>query len=238
MKLSEMKIPAHIAFIMDGNGRWANQRNLARTVGHKNGIERSKEIVSYCESIGVKYVTLYAFSTENWNRPKDEVDALMQYFIEYIDESLEKAHEENSRVLFIGDRTVLLEELQTKMNTLEAATADKTGITLCVAINYGSRNEITNAVKNIAQAYKDGRISIDNINEQLISDNLYTNGVPDPDILVRPSGEMRISNFLLWQSAYTEFFFDKVLWPDYSKYDVNRAIKSFSKRDRRYGAIK
>lgn len=230
----ERHLPEHIGIIMDGNGRWAQKRGLPRMAGHREGANNFRTITRYCNEIGIKYLTVYAFSTENWNRPKEEVDALMKLLYDYLVESLRDFREENIKTRFIGDRSMLHPKLQELMAEAEDLSADKTGLVLNLAINYGGRAEIVNAVKQIAEE----GISPEEITEQMISDRMYTASQPDPDLIIRPSGEYRISNFLLWQSAYSEFvFFDEILWPDFSKKDLEEAINIFSGRKRRFGGV-
>lgn len=225
-------LPQHIAIIMDGNGRWAKKRSLPRTAGHVAGAKKFKEIAKYCNKIGIKYLTVYAFSTENWKRPKEEVDNIMHLFKEYLEDAV-NFKDENIRVKFIGDRNVLTPEIQKLMQENEDLSADATGLTLNIAINYGGRDEIVHAVSNIIKS----GISADDITEQTISDNLYTAGQPDPDFIIRPSGEYRLSNYLIWQSAYAEYWFSDILWPDFKTKDLDKAIEEFNKRNRRFGGI-
>lgn len=216
----------HIAFIMDGNGRWATKRGLAREYGHKKGVEVFREITEYCHKIGVKCVTVYAFSTENWKRPKREVNAIMSLLDEYLD----KSSSENVRVQFIGDVSVLDEKLISKIKSVEEKTKDGASI-LNVAMNYGSRAELVNACNAILKSGKT------DITEQDINDALYTHNCPDPDLIVRTGGDLRISNFLLWQAAYSELYFTNTLWPDMTPEDVDRAIEDFYSRKRRFGGL-
>ncbi len=230
----QRQLPVHIGIIMDGNGRWAQKRGLPRMAGHREGANNFRTITRYCNDIGIKYVTVYAFSTENWNRPKEEVDALMKLLYDYLVESLRDFREENIKTRFIGDRSMLHPKLQELMAEAEELSSDKTGLVLNLAINYGGRAEIVTAVKKLAEE----GIKSEDITDQMISDRMYTASQPDPDLIIRPSGEYRISNFLLWQSAYSEFvFFDEILWPDFSKKDLDRAIDIFSKRKRRFGGV-
>ena len=197
----------HIAIIMDGNGRWAKKRGMPRTFGHKKGAENVVKITRSMKESGVKYLTLYAFSTENWQRSKDEVDALMQLLNEYLDKELKEIMENNVRIVFIGERYMLSDAIQQKMHYLEEESANNSDLTLCIALSYGSRQEILSAVKSIAQKVQNNQINIDDIDQEIFANELYTKGIPDPDILIRTSGEQRISNYLLWQIAYTELFF-------------------------------
>lgn len=233
----EHELPKHIGIIMDGNGRWAKKHGKMRSAGHVAGAQRFREIVKYCEKIGIKYLTVYAFSTENWRRPQEEVNGIMSLFKEYLIEALTDFQKENIKTRFIGDRSVLSKELIDLMNQCEEDTKNKTGLVLNIAINYGGRNEIVKAVKELSKECLDGKLSPDDITEQTISDHLYTSYQPDPDLIIRPSGEYRTSNFLLWQSAYSEYYFDNILWPDYTGKDLERAIDAYCKRNRRYGGI-
>ena len=220
----------HIAFIMDGNGRWAQMRGMPREFGHSNGAATFKKIGRYCESIGLKYMTVYAFSTENWKRPQKEVDTIMKIFDEYIDQCFREMQEDNVHIRFIGNLTVFSEALREKMARIDRETSDKSFV-LNIAINYGGREEILHACNELIREGKS------KITEADINRCIYTTGCPDPDLVVRTGGDLRISNFLLWQSAYTEYYFTDVLWPDYSSRDVDEAIASFYSRKRRYGGV-
>ncbi len=231
-KNAERVLPTHIAIIMDGNGRWAKKRALPRMAGHVAGSKKFKDIARYCNKIGLKYLTVYAFSTENWKRPKDEVDNIMKLFKEYLIDA-KNFKDENIRLHFIGDRSVLDSELIELMNECERDSAAATGMHLNIAINYGGRDEIVNAVKKIIKS----GISADDITEQTVSDNLYTASQPDPDFIIRPSGEYRLSNYLIWQSAYAEYWFSDILWPDFKPRDLERAIDEYNKRNRRFGGV-
>ena len=230
-------LPAHIGIIMDGNGRWAKKRGLPRSAGHKAGAENFRVITRYCSDIGIKYLTVYAFSTENWKRPQDEVSALMSLFKSYLNEALTDFRDDSIVVRFIGNKSAFDSELQELIEETERSSANREGMVLNIAMNYGSREEIIHAVKTIAQDYKDGKISLDEIDEKLFTDSLYTSGEPDPDLIIRPSGEYRISNFLLWQSAYSEYVIMDKLWPDFSKYDLNKALIEYAHRNRRFGGV-
>ena len=230
-------LPVHIGIIMDGNGRWAKKRGLPRKAGDSAGAKTFRKITRYCSDIGIKYLTVYAFSTENWKRPEDEVKSLMKLFKSYLEEALADFKDDSIVVKFIGDKSQFDEELRNLMVENEESSKDRDGMVLNIAMNYGSRDEIVRAVKNICADVQSGVVSTDNINEQLISDYLYTSGQPDPDLIIRPSGEYRISNFLLWQSAYTEFVIMNKLWPDFEKSDLDEAIKLYSQRNRRYGGV-
>ena len=227
----------HIAIIMDGNGRWAQKRLLPRSAGHKKGAENVKIIAKAANKLGVKYLTLYAFSTENWNRPKDEVDTLMSLLREYLHSDFQELHENNVRILFIGERYMLDDDIVKAMENLEKQTAQNTGLTLCFAISYGARQEMLQAVKNLACLLKKGDISESDVDIQTFSDMLYTKNIPDPDILIRTGGEFRISNFLLWQLAYTELFFSQTQWPDFDEKELESIVTQFKSRERRYGKI-
>lgn len=228
----ERVLPAHIAIIMDGNGRWAKKRSLPRTAGHAAGSKNFKDIARYCNKIGLKYLTVYAFSTENWKRPKEEVDNIMKIFREYL-EDVKNFKDENIAMQFIGDRSVLDEDIQRLMKEAEDASREATGLHLNIAINYGGRDEIVHAVKNIVAS----GIAVEDITEQTVTDSLYTAGQPDPDFIIRPSGEYRLSNYLIWQSAYAEYWFSDILWPDFKPKDLDRAIDEFNNRNRRFGGI-
>lgn len=225
----------HIAIIMDGNGRWAKKRGMPRTFGHKKGAENVVKITRAMKESGVKYLTLYAFSTENWQRSKDEVDALMQLLNEYLDKELKEIMDNNVRIVFIGERYMLSDSIQAKMTFLEKESEKNTDLTLCIALSYGSRQEILSAVKKIAVKVKEGSMDISQITQDAFSEELYTKEIPDPDVLIRTSGEQRISNYLLWQSAYTELFFTNTLWPDFGKDELWDIINKFNQRERRYG---
>lgn len=225
----------HIAIIMDGNGRWAKKRGMPRTFGHKKGAENVVNITRAMKESGVKYLTLYAFSTENWQRSEDEVKALMDLLREYLDKEFKEIMDNNVKLVFIGERYMLSDDIREKIEYLEKTSKDNSDLTLCIALSYGSRHEIVNATKNIAKAYANSEISLDDITFDLISNNLYTRDIPDPDILIRTSGEQRISNYLLWQLAYTELFFTNTLWPDFNKDELMAIIEQFNNRERRYG---
>lgn len=235
--LSDSALPVHIGIIMDGNGRWAKKRGLPRKAGHSVGAKTFRKITRYCSDIGIKYLTVYAFSTENWKRPEDEVRSLMKLFKSYLEEALADFKDDSIVVKFIGDKAPFDEDLRNLMIENEESSKDRDGMVLNIAMNYGSRDEIVRAVKNICNDVQSGVVLSENIDEQLISDYLYTSGQPDPDLIIRPSGEYRISNFLLWQSAYTEFVIMNKLWPDFETSDLDEAIKIYSQRNRRYGGV-
>ncbi len=225
----------HVAVIMDGNGRWAAKRGLPRNVGHKKGAEVVIEVAKAAKELGVKFLTLYAFSTENWKRSREEVDGLMNLLREYLTKDFQELKENDVRIRFIGERRMLAADIVEKIEELERSTANNKSLGLQVALSYGSRQEIIHAVKEIAAKVKSGDMSLKDIDEQSFSANLYTAGVPDPDLVIRTSGEQRISNYLLWQIAYAEFFFTKTLWPDFTKTELQEIIESYQTRERRYG---
>ncbi len=232
-KQSENRVlPEHIAIIMDGNGRWAKKRSLPRTAGHVAGAKTFKNIARYCNKIGLKYLTVYAFSTENWKRPRSEVDGIMNLLRDYLKDA-ENFKEENIKVNFIGDRTPLADDIKELMIKNEEGSKDATGLTLNIAINYGGRDEITNAVKKIIAS----GTKAEDITEDVISANLYTAGMPDPDFIIRPSGEYRLSNYLIWQSAYAEYWFSDILWPEFTAKHLEKAIDEYNRRNRRFGGI-
>ena len=226
--VTDLNLPSHIGIIMDGNGRWAKKRGLPRKAGHRQGAKTFRTITRYCSDIGIKYLTVYAFSTENWKRPQEEVDALMSLFKSYLNEALEDFKDDSIVVKFIGDKSGFNDELRELMIENEESSKDRDGMVLNIAMNYGSRDEIVRAVRNISEDVRNGKISSDDITENLFSNYLYTAGQPDPDLIIRPSGEYRISNFLLWQSAYTEFVIMNKLWPDFQKSDLDEALKIYS----------
>lgn len=230
-------LPEHIGVIMDGNGRWAKKRGIPRSAGHSAGADALKKIVTECNNMGIKYITVYAFSTENWKRPKEEVDYLMNLLMDYLKNAETTLAGENVVIKAIGIRENLSEELQFQINKTEEFTKNNTGIVMNIALNYGAREEIVRAVKNICKCVNDGDMDIDDINAQMISDNLYTQNQPDPDLIIRTSGEERISNFLLWQLAYSELWFTDKLWPDFRVEDLHKAICDFQARNRRYGGV-
>lgn len=235
-KIDKNNLPKHIAVIMDGNGRWAKNKLKPRTFGHVEGEKNLRKISRYCNKIGVKYLTAYAFSTENWKRPKTEVDTLMKLFNNFIDEMLSD-YDENLVIRFIGEKTRLGKVLQKKMEQVEEMTKDNTGTVVTLAINYGGRDEITRAVKTIGKEIENNKLKPEEITEDLISSYLDTSYMPDPDLVIRPSGELRISNYLLWQIAYSEFWYSDILWPDFSEEDLNKAIYDYQQRNRRFGGI-
>ena len=227
----------HIAIIMDGNGRWAQKRNLPRSAGHKKGAEVVKEIAKEANNRGIRYLTLYAFSTENWNRPKEEFDTLMGLLRQYLKSDFSELHKNNIRIRVIGQRSMLDKDIVAQNAKLENDTAQNSGMVLCLAISYGSRLEIVQAAKKIAALVKKGDMSESDVDIKLFSDMLYTQDMPDPDLLIRTSGEQRISNFLLWQAAYAELFFSSTLWPDFTAQELDEIIENFGSRERRYGKV-
>ncbi len=236
-KLDLKKVPQHVAIIMDGNGRWAKQRNKDRIYGHREGVKSAKEVVEAAGEIGVKYLTLYAFSSENWQRPEREVKALMQLLVQEISQELDRFKQENIRLKVIGDLSRLEPEVYQAVQKAIEQTSNNNRMTIVIALSYGARQEIVNAVRQIAQKVKQGQLDPSEINEQIFANHLYTAGIPDPDFLIRTSGELRISNFLLWQLSYTELYFTKILWPDFRKEQFFEAIYNFQQRERRYGKI-
>lgn len=231
-KIKERVLPEHIAIIMDGNGRWAKKRSLPRSAGHAAGAKTFKTIARYCNKIGLKYLTVYAFSTENWKRPPEEIDGIMNLLRDYLKDA-ENFKQENIRVKFIGDPTPLADDIKQLMKKDEDGSADATGLKLNIAINYGGRDELVHAVRRIAEE----GLSPDEITEDEISGRLYTAGMPDPDFIIRPSGEYRLSNFLLWQSAYAEYWFSDILWPDFKPRHLEQAIDDYNRRNRRFGGV-
>lgn len=233
MQLDTSKIPAHIAIIMDGNGRWAKARGMNRSMGHQQGVVAVREITTACSNLGVKFLTLYTFSTENWNRPADEVAALMSLILTSLEEELFMNN--NVRLRIIGDLTRIPQVVKDSILALQERTSVNTGMTMVIALSYSSRWEITEAVKHIAAEAKEGKLQPDDIDETLISQHLTTNFMPDPDLLIRTGGEVRLSNYLLWQCAYTEFYFCDTYWPDFHEEDLKEAIIWYQNRERRYG---
>jgi undecaprenyl diphosphate synthase len=235
--MEDVRVPRHVAIILDGNGRWAKKRNMPRNYGHSRGSKNVEVITKAAYDLGIKYLTVYAFSTENWNRPKGEVDALMRLLREYMKTCLKTAKKNNMRVRVIGDISRLDPDIIDGIRELEEASKDYDGLYFQIAVNYGGRDEMIRAVKKLAADVKDGMVEVDAIDEPLFASYLDTRDIPDPDLLIRTSGEERLSNFLLWQLAYAEFYFTDVLWPDFSKEDLEEAIREYSKRNRRYGGV-
>ena len=233
-----IKVPNHVAIILDGNGRWAKSKGMPRNYGHVQGAKTVEVICEEAYRMGIQYLTVYAFSTENWNRPKDEVDALMGLLRSYMKTCLKTAAKNNMCVRVIGEKSRLDEDIRKRIAQLEEATRDNTGLHFQIAINYGGRDEIVRAVRKIAQKASEGGLQAEQIPGRTISDMLDTGALPDPDLLIRTCNEQRISNFLLWQLAYTEFYFTPVAWPDFTKEELERAVEAYNKRDRRYGLVK
>ncbi len=233
MQLNKSRIPAHIAIIMDGNGRWAKARGMNRSMGHQQGVVAVREITTACSNMGVKFLTLYTFSTENWNRPADEVAALMSLILTSLEEELFMKN--NVRLRIIGDLTRVPQVVQDSILALQQRTSVNTGMTMVIALSYSSRWEITKAVQDIANEVKMGTLNPEDINEEMIAQHLTTNFMPDPDLLIRTGGEVRLSNYLLWQCAYTEFYFCDTFWPDFHEEDLCQAIAWFQNRERRFG---
>jgi len=231
------KIPVNLGIIMDGNGRWAKQRGLPRQAGHVTGAQVFRKITKYCEKCGVRYLTVYAFSTENWRRPAEEVDAIMNLLRQYLKESLSDFQQENIVVRFIGSRDELAEDIRALIEEAEQSTAHKTGMTLNIALNYGGQQEITAAARKLAKQVASGALNPDDIDEEMLTKALYTDDQPPVDLILRPSGEYRLSNFLIWQSAYAEYVFMDVLWPDFKESDLDRAFEEYARRDRRFGGV-
>ncbi|MDF3005546.1 MAG: isoprenyl transferase [Oscillospiraceae bacterium] len=229
-------VPAHIAIILDGNGRWAKKRGLARSIGHRQGTRALRPVIRHCQELGVRYLTLYVFSTENWNRPPKEIDGIMNLLRENFDEATKSAGE-NIRIRVLGDVSRLDADLQQQIAKSVQDTAENTGLTVNFALNYGGRQELVFAMRKLAEAVKAGDLQPNNIDETIIEQQLYTSDIPDPDLIIRPSGEQRLSNFLLWQCAYSEFVFMDVLWPDFKPNDLDAAIAEYAGRNRRFGGV-
>ena len=232
-----MNVPKHVAIILDGNGRWAKAKGMPRNYGHTAGAKNVETVCQAAHDLGVKYVTMYAFSTENWNRPEGEVEALMKLLESYLKNCIKTADKNNMRVRVIGDTTRLSERFQERIRELEAASAKNDGLNLQIAINYGSRDEMTRAMRRMSEDVAAGKRKPEEITESVFEEYLDTAGIPDPDLLIRTSGELRLSNFLLWQLAYSEFYFTDVPWPDFHKEELERAIEAYNKRDRRFGGL-
>ena len=238
MNMDRELIPAHVAIILDGNGRWAKKRHMPRNFGHKAGADTLETICDDAWELGVKYLTVYAFSTENWKRSVEEVKGIMTILRNYLINAIERANKNNMRVRVIGERSRLDEDIRTAIESLEAATENNTGLQFNIALNYGGRDDVTRAVRGLAEKAARGEIRPEDITEQMISDSLDTAGMPDQDLLIRTSGEIRISNFMPWQISYSEFYFCDTLWPDFNKDELAKAIIYYAKRDRRYGGVK
>tara|TARA_Y100000589_G_scaffold332160_1_gene389847 strand:+ start:44430 stop:45161 length:732 start_codon:yes stop_codon:yes gene_type:complete len=237
VNLDKNNIPKHVAIIMDGNGRWAKRQGKPRVYGHKKGVDSVKKAVEYAGEVGIEYLTLYAFSTENWNRPQEEVNALMQLLVSTLNAQIESLNENNVKLHTIGDIGSLPEDCIRELNEAKQTTANNTGLNLVLALSYSAKWEIIEAVKQIAKEVKDDQLTIDEINDTVISNHLSTKGIPDPELLIRTSGEMRISNFLLWQLAYSELYFTPKLWPEFDKADFEQALIDYQNRERRFGMI-
>ncbi|MFQ7309751.1 MAG: isoprenyl transferase [Mediterraneibacter sp.] len=232
-----MKIPQHVAIILDGNGRWAKSKGMPRNYGHAQGSKNVERICEEAWRMGIKYLTVYAFSTENWNRPKDEVDALMKLLRNYMKTCLKTAAKNDMKVRVIGDIEPLDEDIKKRIGELEAATVDNGGLNFTIALNYGSRDEMTRAARRMAQDCADGKLDPDKIDESVFESYLDTHGIPDPDLMIRTSGEQRLSNYLLWQLAYSEFYFTDVPWPDFTKDELVKAVEEYNHRHRRFGGV-
>ncbi len=233
-----MNVPQHVAIILDGNGRWAKKKGMPRNYGHAQGSKNVEKICEEAWRLGIKYLTVYAFSTENWNRPKSEVDALMTLLRNYMKSCLKTAAKNDMKIRVIGDKTALDDDIKKRIADLESATVNNQGLNFTIALNYGSRDEMIRAMKKMTQDCVDGKVKVEDINEKLYETYLDTHGIPDPDLLIRTSGEIRLSNYLLWQLAYTEFYFTDVLWPDFTKEELIKAIEKYNKRERRFGGVK
>lgn len=234
--MDNLGVPNHVAIIMDGNRRWAREKGVDYRLGHKEGAKTLEKIVRYAKKVGIKYITVYAFSTENWKRSEEEVGALMLLLKNYLDDYGKRADTENIKVKVLGDISALSDGLQKSIRKCENRTKDNDGITFCIGINYGGRDELVHAIKSIARDVKDGKLNPEDINEALVSNNLYTAGIPDPDLVIRTSNELRTSNFLPWQIVYSEFLFLDKYWPDFSEEDIDFAIEEYRKRNRKFGA--
>ncbi len=237
-KMEEKNIPQHVAIILDGNGRWAKAKGMPRNYGHMKGADAVEDTLVNARDLGIKYLTVYAFSTENWSRPEAEVSALMTLLRKYLKTSIKKSMKNNVRCRVIGDRSALSEDIQEAIREMEEATAGNTGLTFTIAINYGSRDEIRRSCKKIAEKVRRGEINPDEITEAMIAENLDTDFLPDPDLMIRTCNEQRLSNFLLWQCAYTEFYYTPVAWPDFDKAELEKAVESYGNRTRKFGGLK
>lgn len=235
--MESMRVPEHVAIILDGNGRWAKKRFLPRNMGHAQGSKTVERIIEDAYDMGIKYLTVYAFSTENWKRPKDEVDALMKLLRDYLKTCIKRANKNNMRVRVIGDVAGLTDDLREKISQLEEASKDNTGINFTIALNYGSRDEMIRAMRTMADDLLSGTLKKEGITEEVFAGYLDTKGIPEPDLMIRTSGEQRLSNFMLWQLAYTEFYFTDVLWPDFNKKELKKAVEYYNGRERRFGGI-
>ena len=236
-QLDLQKIPRHIAIIMDGNGRWAKGRGMPRTAGHVAGADTFRDIATYCKELGMDYLTVYAFSTENWKRPQEEVDAIMGLLGKYLQEAIDTMEKENIRLAFFGDLSPLSEELQELCRKSSRLSQNHDGFQANICLNYGGRDELVRAAKQFALDCAEGKADPNHLTEAAFADYLWSKGIPDPDLIIRPSGEIRISNFLLWQSAYAEFYFTDVLWPDFDRAELDRALINYQGRSRRFGGV-
>lgn len=237
-KLDKQKMPAHIAIIMDGNGRWAKKRGLPRIAGHWAGANKLREIVEFCSELQIKVLSVFAFSTENWRRPAEEVNTILNLLLYYLKKEVEQLNKNNIKIVFSGEINELPEKIVAEINRSLETTRQNTGLILNIVLNYGSRKEIVKACKDICKAVINGELNEKDIDEKLFSKYLYTKNLPDPDLLIRPSGELRISNFLLWQIAYSELWFTQVYWPDFDKSHIIQALSDYQKRERRFGGLK
>lgn len=237
MERSEQKVPNHVAIILDGNGRWAKKRFLPRKAGHAAGARTVEQICEDAYDMGIKYLTVYAFSTENWKRPEDEVEALMKLLRQYLKDCIKRSTKNNMCVRVIGDISPLADDMKESIRELEEATKDNTGLHFQVALNYGSRDEMIRGMRRLCEDVKAGRITAEDISEEIFAGYLDTEGIPDPDLMIRTSGEERLSNFMLWQLAYSEFYFTDVLWPDFDKRELQKAVEYYNGRDRRFGGV-
>ena len=233
-----MNVPQHVAIILDGNGRWAKKKGMPRNYGHAQGSKNVERICKEAYKMGIKYLTVYAFSTENWSRPKSEVDALMKLLRNYMKTCLKTAEKNRMKVRVIGDKTALDDDIRKRIDELEEASKNNDGLNFQIALNYGSRDEIARGMRRLAQDAAEGKIKPEDVDEEMVESYLDTAGIPDPDLMIRTSGELRLSNFLLWQLAYTEFYFTDVAWPDFNREELIRAIEKYNARDRRYGGVK
>ena len=237
-QLDREYMPTHVGIIMDGNGRWAKKRMMPRNFGHKQGVETLKKITEECSNLGIKYLTVYAFSTENWKRSGLEISGIMNLLVDYLAKELRNLHEKNVKLMTIGDIEKLPKAAYTKLVESKEFTKDKTGLVLTVALNYGSRRDISHAIKKIILSDRESPIDLDKVDDTFLRDFLDTAFLPDPDLIIRPSGEQRLSNFLMWEAAYTEFWYSDINWPDFKKEDLHRALHDFQNRNRRYGGAK
>ena len=235
-QLNPEKMPKHVAIIMDGNGRWATKRGLPRKAGHKAGAEALERIIYAAKELGLEHLTVYAFSTENWKRPKDEVDAIMKLLVKYLDDIRSMA-QKNTRIIFLGDKSAFDDDIQARLVEIEEISKNNDGLYVLVALNYGGKDEILTAAKRLARDYKEGKVDLDGFTEDDFDNYLYTKGIPPVDLIIRPSGEQRTSNFLIWQGAYAELLFMDVLWPDFSKKDLIAACDEYARRNRRFGGL-